>query len=269
MSKLLFFIGLCCSGLAYGQTTWKKIWEFPVDSSVVWDVDPAKNSYINNTSSISKRDVYGKIVLEQSIKSIGQIEKIDASNLLKIAIFSEDQQRICFVDNALAIQGNCIELIDQDIQLAQTFCYSNQIDRLWIFDQVNAALKLITTHNNQQQRIENIRALVDLKEVVDIQEFNNEIYLIDSASTVAHFDNFGSLMDVVKLPVSGCVQASEYGLLFSQGTMIFFHNKENETNQEFFALPEGITQGIQHFKLVGTGLFVSTKTAIYYFEFVK
>ena len=103
MHKFLFscfILALPCSG--FSQQTWKELWHLELDSTAIWDIDPMHQSIVYQNQSIQKRDAKGQLMLQESIKSLGNIQKIDAQNPLKIALFSEDQQSICFLDNALA-----------------------------------------------------------------------------------------------------------------------------------------------------------------------
>jgi hypothetical protein len=272
--KILFTSLFCCliSTFVFSQSNWRLNWSIATDSVYTWDVDPAKNTYLIQGSHIQKYNAQAIKQQEQSIKAIGTIQKIDAKNVLKIAVFSEDQQRICFLDNALAPQGPCIELIDQGIQLAQTFVYSNQIDRVWVFDEINAELKLITTQNSQAQLIQNIRDLVNIQQIQSLFELNNELFLIDTAGTVVRLDNFGSLISSIQLPFSTTkgIQISDNGYLITgENNQIYFISFDGDEKQLFF---DGVLLNpsvIQSFKLVGKTLFIGTSNGLYCFDFVQ
>lgn len=254
---------LCLSFSLKAQQSWKQVWATPVDSTAVWDVDQAGNTYLVNQQTISKLDTVGKQLLTQSTKSMGTIAKIDASNWMKIAIFSEDQQRICYLDNALALQPGCIDLTELGVNLAQHFSTSAQTDRIWIYDQLNSELQLITIRNSQRQIIQNLAALVDLGTVLQLTEFQNKLYLLDNRGQVIALDNFGSFLSARSITATH-IQPFSTGFLASDKQFIRFSDEETEKLIPFFELTSG--EEIKWFCFVGKRLFVSTATQLLSFE---
>jgi hypothetical protein len=126
MRKLFFFVFLCTAFHGWSQQAWKESWQIAIAPECSWDADQGGNIYLFCDQTISKVDSTGKQLLTQSTKSIGTISKIDAMNWLKIAIFSEEQQQICYLDNALGLQPGCIDLTELGVSLAQEFATSAQ-----------------------------------------------------------------------------------------------------------------------------------------------
>lgn len=263
MCKLVLFLTLCWSFSLKAQQSWTQAWTAPVDADAVWDVDQAGNVYLVNGQSITKLDTVGKQLLTQSTKSMGTIAKIDASNWLKIAIFSEEQQRVCYLDNALALQPNCIDLTELGVNLAQHFSTSAQTDRIWIYDQLNSELQLITIRNSQRQIIQNLAALVDLGTVLQLTEFQNKLYLFDNRGQIITLDNFGSFLSARSITATH-IQPFSTGFLASDKQFIRFTDEETEQLTPFFELPSG--EVIKWFCFVGRRLFVSTETELISFE---
>ncbi|ASS50121.1 MAG: hypothetical protein A3D31_11165 [Candidatus Fluviicola riflensis] len=265
MYKLILFLALCFSFSSKAQQSWKQVWTAPIDSTAVWDVDQAGNAYLVDKQTISKLDTAGKQLLTQSTKSMGTIAKIDASNWMKIAIFSEDQQRICYLDNALAFQPGCIDLAEFGVNLAQHFSTSAQTDRIWIYDQLNSELQLITIRNSQRQIVQNLASLVDLGTVLQLIEFQNKLYLFDNRGQVITLDNFGSFLSAQT--VAGThIQPFATGFLASDKQFIRFSDEETELLTPFFELVSG--EEIKWFCFVGKRLFVSTATQLISFELI-
>jgi hypothetical protein len=265
MRKLVLFLALCLSFSLKAQQPWKQVWSTDIDADAVWDADQAGNIYLVNKQTITKLDTVGKRLLTQSTKSMGTIAKIDASNWLKIAIFSEEQQRVCYLDNALAIQPGCIDLTEFGVNLAQHFSTSAQTDRIWIYDQLNSELQLITIRNSQRQIIQNLAALVDLGTVLQLSEFQNKLYLFDNRSQVITLDNFGSFLSASSV-VGTHIQPFSTGFLASENQFIRFSDEETEQLTPFFELASG--EAIKWFCFVGKRLFVSTETQLIGFEII-
>ena len=228
--------------LVLAQSQWEEKWSIPCDSTTVWDIDQANNSFVYSQNNLIKRDGNGKKISEQSIKSIGEITKIDASNTFKIAVFSENQQQICFLDNALAIQNECIELTSFDIQYAETFSYTAQNDRLWVYDQLNSTLKLITLESMKQQKIQNLRSLIQFTAIDQLFERNNELYLVTDNEKIHHFDVFGSYLGTVIVPNSHWIQAWKDGFLSATANEINYVESSLTSSIPFFLmLPDETT----------------------------
>lgn len=250
----------------FAQKKWEFQFSIPLDSTSIWEVDGSNNAYVISENLIKKYDIKGKLWGQQSIKSIGTIEKIDARNPLKIVVFSEDQQRICYLDNALAVQKECIELNDYDVQLATTFSSSIQTDRVWIYDQLNSEIQLITLRNSQKQSIQNIKGLVDLGEITELIEYNNELFIVDTANQIARFDNFGNFIDVVSIPTKGTIKPADDFYMCNSDYSILLYGYDGLEKEVFFMDNGKLTSTITDFQYTGTRLYISTLTEIYCFE---
>lgn len=264
MYKLALFFLLLFRLPLSAQEPFALVWSKPVSEDAAWDTDPAGNTYIVDRQTIVKIDSTGKQVLTQSTKSFGTVSKIDASNWLKIALFSEDQQQVCYLDNALGQQSDCIDLSALGVNLAQHFATSGQTDRIWIFDQLNSELQLITIRTNQRQIVQNLRSVADIGNVLQLTEFRNTLYLLDDRGQVILFDNFGTFTGSFQLHGTW-LQPLSAGLLLADGHTIRFHHTDNDSEQDFFT---GIPGGphILRFQLIGKQLFVSTKNTLYCFR---
>lgn len=257
--------------LLFAQGQWEMKWTIPCDSLTVWDIDQASFSIVCSQNNIIKRDQNGKKICEQSIKSIGAITKIDAANIFKLALFSENQQQICFLDNVLTIQDECVDLSKFDIQFAQTFSYTAQNDRLWVYDQLNSSIKLITHQTVEQQFIQNLRSLLPYSIVSQLVEWENELYLIDDTGKVHHFDLFGSLVGTIELPSAGWTQPWKDGFLVAAGHTITYFDPNLAEATPFFNTSTALTDPILSFKWQAATqlLYVQTKDELTCSQFKK
>lgn len=254
-SYLFFTFFLFTFSSLQAQTNWSKGWETELTENAVWDADQAGNVYLYDKEVIRKIDTTGVTRLTQSAKSFGNIRKIDASNWLKIAVFSEEQQTVCYLDNALAIQPNCIELAEKGVMLAVNFSTSIQTDRIWIYDQLNSQLQLITLRSNQGQIVQNLRSLIDLGNVEQLFEYQNVLYIADDAGQVALFDNFGSF--VSGITYNGTyIQPYAKGMLFINGNTIIARNNDSEKEVTFYAATESEGGKVTKFHFTGKYLYL-------------
>lgn len=258
---LLIFLALPCLG--FGQQSWKELWHLELDSTAIWDIDPIHQSIIYQNQNIQKRDAKGQIMLQESFKSLGNIQKIDAQNPLKIALFSEDQQSICFLDNALALQGDCIYLSDLNVSLAASMSASIQTDRIWVYDEPNSKIELITLRSGQGQQVQNVKGLLNMKSIVNMQEIDNRLYLFDEENQVAWFDQFGNFMDVATLPPNKPVYPIQDYFLIADGKTIRAVNIDAEPVSTFFVGETFLDSPILKMEVSGERLYIQTKKMLY------
>jgi len=259
--SIILAILICFLQAMAQELSWRKLWTISVDSSSIWDADETGGMYVVSGNEIAKYTQDGKLALTQSIRSIGAIQKVDAGNSLKPTLFSEDQQQVCFLDNALAVQ-NCVDLADQNIQLASQFSSSIQTDRFWIYDQSNSQLILITARNLQQQRVQNLKGLVTFSEVESFEEYNNQLYLIDSDNRVLIFDNFGNLTNQWELPEHRIAHPLGEGMLLAQGTSLDAYAFTSEEVLHFYTGESEIIA----FHFSGNRLYIQEKSGISCYE---
>ena len=83
---------------AHKQThSWIKIDEKNIPSNTEsWAVDGLGNYYFCSNQEIIKTNSEGKKLYQMSLKKQGEISKIAHINALKMLMFSEIQQQICF-----------------------------------------------------------------------------------------------------------------------------------------------------------------------------
>jgi len=266
MHKLLFLFILLLPVWGHSQQGWKELWHMELDSTAIWDIDPIHQSIIYQNQNIQKRDAKGVIMLQESIKSLGNIQKIDAQNPLKIVLFSEDQQSVCFLDNALALQGDCIYLSDLNVSLAASVSASIQTDRIWIYDEPNSKIELITLRDGQGQLVQNVKGLLNLKSIVNIQEIDNRLYLFDEENQVAWFDQFGNFIDVATLTPHKPIYPIQDYFLIAEGKNIQTVNIDSEFVSFFFAGDPLLDSKILKMEVSGDRLYIQTQKRLYCYK---
>lgn len=269
MYRLIFSLILLIPIWGHTQQTWKELWHFDIDSTAIWDIDPMHQSIIYQNQNIQKRDAKGQIMLQESIKSLGNIQKIDAQNPLKIVLFSEDQQSVCFLDNALALQGDCIYLSDLNVSLASSVSASIQTDRIWIYDEPNSKIELITLRNGQGQLVQNVKGLLNMKSIVNIQEIDNRLFLFDEENQVAWFDQFGNFIDVATLPPNKPVYPIQDYFLIADGKNIQALNIDAEPVSVFFLGDSLLDSPILKMEVSGERLYIQTQKRLYCYRILQ
>lgn len=152
---------------------------------------------------------------------------------------------------------DCIELSDLGINLALNFSTSAQTDRIWVFDQLNSELHIITLRNNQRQIVQNLSALAEMSTVQDMTEYGNTLMLMDTEGKVLLFDNFGSLQEVYTTQAD-CFFPADHSFFFVKGNQLFFQLRD----QSVFVGEIPVTETIQKFVIVQGRLLVGTATQL-------
>jgi hypothetical protein len=243
--------------------SWKLKDSIACDSNAVWAVDWIGNLIIQQDGTIDKYDTTGNKLFSQSIKKLGKIAAISPVNAMKIAIFSEDQQAVCILDNTLTLSQECVDLDRYEIQWASCFSPSGQQEKMWVFDELNNRLLLISTNNtNQFQEIKNVTGILYSSRITEIEEFENRLFIREGNGRLFEFDIYGSLVSVYDMN-----EALDFE--FRNGKIVFLEaNQEelrlvDETSETRFRLP---IQNVRKFKISGAYFYLQTVDKILKYE---
>lgn len=197
LSILIFFFAF----QSYTQQSyeWKEKETYAIDSSDIWTVDVLGNTYITKKEQINKYDSTGILKFSQSQKSIGRLSLLKPINTMKLVVFSEEQQILSFLDNTLTPYESYIELLDQNIGNATLFTTSSQPDKFWVYDQLNSKLHLLSLdETDQAQEIGNMNGILNSKQISEMIEQNNLLFMLDSTQGIFVLDMYGSLINLIK-----------------------------------------------------------------------
>lgn len=176
---------------------WVNRTTYNIDSNEVWAVDGIGNVFISQDGVTSKYDSIGVLKFSQSIKSMGKMRQLLPINSMKLVHFSEEQQTLCFLDNTLTIFNGCLDLSERNIVNASFVEASSRPDLIWVFDNLNSKLVLMSVNDNSQQRqeIDNLGGILDLKSISQIIERGYRLYIVESGKGIYILDMYGSLME--------------------------------------------------------------------------
>ncbi|MFT5582120.1 MAG: DNA-binding beta-propeller fold protein YncE [Psychromonas sp.] len=193
---LVLFIGLFNSINA--QTNNKKDQSLDSNKALVYKYDIIGNLYVAGEKSLKKYDTNGVVLYYQSIKSIGGVSSIIPINSMSILLFSEEQQTVTTFDNTLTVLQT-LELGQLGFGYVTMIAASSQMNKLWVYDQLNSKLVLIDRANTKQsQEISNLRGLVNSVELIEMVEKDNYLFITDLSKNVYQFDKYGSLIKVIR-----------------------------------------------------------------------
>ena len=194
----------CCliSNLVLAQDSlsysWKLEEEYAIGEAEEWSVDNLENFYYSENGIINKRTKLGDVTFSQSIKSLGKMSQLVPVNTMKLVHFSEEQQTLCYFDNTLTSMDDCLDLSDENIVNAVLISASSQPNKLWVLDNLNSTLNLLSLDRlNQKQTVKNLKGILQIDEVTQIIEVGSRLYLLDPTNGVYIFDLYGSLIEFI------------------------------------------------------------------------
>ncbi len=164
------------------------------------EVDNVGNIFLLRNGAISKYDISGSFIQQNSAMSLGGITTLDASNALKMVLYFRDLSQITYLDNQLGSRGENVAL-DQlgYTQITQT-CRSYN-DGLWIYDQVSFELIRLNEYLEVTAQSGNLNQILDFTpEPTYMRENNNWLYVSDEQGILV-FDWYGSYTKTI--PVKG------------------------------------------------------------------
>ena len=208
---ILMIASMACEFIGFTQTeVWKEKEKFQIpEGTDHWYVDGQHNLYFTKKEQI-KKVASTNLAAMQSIKEWQSISEIEAINAMKLLLFSAEQQQICFTDNTLSMQGECISLEELGLSNVTSVAVSKRPELLWMYDEMNSQLIL---YNFMQktivQSVNNLRGLLKLTGNIKIKETQNGLWAMDSEGKVILMDDFMNEVRQYKLPNKNSVPLNE------------------------------------------------------------
>ena len=211
--KNLYLFGcaiLFSFGLWSQDFSWKSVNTYSFKGESIWSVDGLENVYIAAQRKLTKYDSAMVVKFSQSISALGPMTQLISINPMKLVYFSEQQQTMCFLDNTLSQMDKCVELGDLAIDNATQVSESVQPNKIWIYDNLNSRLLLVSLDRTYQtQEVGNIRGILGLEDVSRMMERNSRLLLLDKQKGVYVLDLYGSLLSYYEDPSIIDVDANE------------------------------------------------------------
>lgn len=227
LSFVFFIIFFISTVSAQKRYDWIQKSNYSIDSNDIWSTDVLGNTYITKKETIQKFDSTGKFKFAQSQKSSGRLSSIQPINTMKVAVFSEEQQEICFFDNTLTPYESCVNLEGAKMSYASLMAVSSQPGKFWVYDQLNSRLHLLSLEQtNQTQEIQNLKGMLNSLQLNSMFQYDNFLYLIDFKQGVFVLDVYGSLVNLIKRENFNSFQVDAKNYYFLDENFMFVINRE-------------------------------------------
>lgn len=205
--------------------SWELVNSYKINNGETWAVDLLENIYISNGEMIHKYDSTGNRIFSQSIKSLGNAKTVIPINSMKLLHFSEEQQTICYFDNTLSFLDDCIDLSIEGINSAELICASYQPNKVWVVDNLNLTLHLLSLSNKQQSQIvRNLRGILDINNITQIIESENMLFLLDITKGIYILDLYASLIEFIDQKNILQIDVNETTIFTLSDTNLFIKN---------------------------------------------
>jgi hypothetical protein len=165
----------------------------------------------------------------------------------------------------LSTTEDCIDLVDYNIYNAEWIATSTRPELLWVFDNVNSTLKLISLVSRGEVNLEiiNLQGVLGVENIDQIFEAGQNLYVLDREHGVFQLDFYGGLLNKWDSKGEISIAADQESHLFrlrksdilAQGLLP--GASEEQAN---FALP---VDGISEFEIVGKHLYFRTSETVY------
>lgn len=207
---------------------------YPIPQNAVWTVDGLENIIVSERDRLTKYDKKGKLLFEQSQKSLGRFDEVGLVNSLKLYGFSESQQLICFFDNSLSIMEKCLDLSEYDLINVSTVANSGQSDKMWVFDQVNSTLHLLSFSGLlQSQAIKNLNGILNAENISQLIEWENKLFVLDNKKGIYVFDLYGTLIRFIEFENIKWIQVYNEHIICLRGNELKMISLQSEKSIVF------------------------------------
>jgi len=163
--------------------------------------DNLQNIYLYRGNSIRKYNSQGQLLYTYSDKSYGRITSIDVNDPMKMLVFFRDFPEVVLLDNTLSQNGNPFSPSDAGFPLATLACTSHD-NGVWLYDAQNFQLVRLDVNLTVTQKTGNLPQVLGIELNPDyLMEYNNLVYLNDSAQGILVFDSYGTYYKTI--PING------------------------------------------------------------------
>ncbi|NDB34799.1 MAG: hypothetical protein EB023_05530 [Flavobacteriia bacterium] len=199
-------------------------------------IDYGNNLFFIAKDQITRISLATGLTNVQSLKAWQDIDQIAAINALKTVVFSQVQQQLCFTDNTLSAQGECLDLQTYEWSNVTAIATSKRPDMIWIYDELNSQISLFNFMRRQIiQSVSNLRGLHGLQETPTLWENEKGLWLATASGFVLKFDDYLNVVSQHQLDFQSMVPFGAGCFLLRDGKI--YYNNLYQEEQEVYDLP--------------------------------
>jgi hypothetical protein len=222
--------------------------------------------YSASSDKLTKFNSEGKLIFQQSYKSMGDISFIDATQSLRTLIFYRDLTQILFVDNTLSIQGESIKLEKEGFPFVTLACASFMNNHFWIYSTDEFMIKRLDKSLKEISTSGNITQLTRKELNPDfIMEAGDYVYLHDSLQGILQFDLFGTYIQTLPIKNIANFQVEQNTILYLENGYLLAYSLKDFS----LAKMELPNPGVKQFRKVDNKLIFSYEDGIEIYRLEK
>jgi hypothetical protein len=237
MRLILIFCCLISLAARSQQTANYKLVAAVESDATIAAIDKFGNCYLASSNKLWKYSPDGKQLYPYEEFRYGSIGSIDVTNPLKIVVFFPGVMKAIVLDRFLS------PLVTYDfLQLGYpsvTAVCGSTDGRIWFYDIAGLKLKKIDETGyilRESQSLNNVLSSIPIPNF--LLEYDNAVFMNDSAIGIVAFDLFGSYQKTI--PVKGLkkFQLRERNIIYADDQKMFAYNTQT-LSTAVLALPEG------------------------------
>lgn len=224
--------------------------------------DRQGNVYLVKGNELSKYTKAGKLLYKYSNKNLGNIDFVDASNLLRLLLFYKNFSQVVFLDNTLSSSADPISLDRIEFQQTQLVC-SSYNNGIWIYNQQNLELVRLNQTFEKTQQTGNLSMLLNTNLLPDnLMEYDNKVYLNNPSDGIMVFDIYGTYYKTIHVKNVQCFQPNAGWVYYMVDNKVKAYNLKTIDETEF-TMP---VEKFKKFRLELDVLVIQTDDAILIYQ---
>ncbi len=233
--SLLLYLCVFNASLCFAQDS-----ILPVTCSKI-AIDNVDNLYTINKNDITKYFINGQ-VKSFSIKTLGDIYFVDATNALRILVYFKDLQKILFLDSQLSQNGDIIELSDYGLELASLVCSSIN-NGFWVYNPNNNELVRFNQNLEMNVQTGNLKRILNNNIHPNFMiEHNGKLYLNSPNEGILIFDIYGAYIKTISIKDLNYFQVSEPFIIYRKDNKIQQFNTKLFEEKTLMEVPDNCTE---------------------------
>jgi hypothetical protein len=255
--KRIIFFFLFIAHNAFSQGNFKLVASLPISPDFL-TTDKQGNIYIVKSNELSKYNKAGKLIYKYSNKNLGNIDFIDASNMLRLLVFYQNFSQVLFLDNTLTQQGEPLSLDKIGFQQTQLVA-SSYNNGMWLYDQQNMQLVRLDNMLLKTQETGNLSRLLN-NDIAPTRllEYDNTVYLYNPSSGILMFDIYGTYYKTIPFQnIASFQPLAEKVYYLKDNAIKSYHYKTLE--EQNFEIPPVV---IKNFRIEMDVLIIQTSDAV-------
>lgn len=168
---------------------------FSIKGVTDFQLDPiGQLFYLLEDGSLARRDIAADSTYTFNNQLLGPISSIDVSNPFGPILYFEDYFRLLLLDRTLN-EVNYLDLQSSSVLQAASVFARNFNDEVWVFDEGDFRLKLLSAGGEVQRQSDDLRRRMQLnRSPVAIFAAGNLLYLYYPQRGIAVFSNYGRFL---------------------------------------------------------------------------